>query len=38
MAERKFDFWRDHSLNYRQMALGYDRHVKLQNSDGYPKG
>ena len=35
MAERKFDFWRDHSLNYLQMAFGYDRHARLQNPDGF---
>jgi len=35
MAERKFDFWRDHSLNYLQMAFGYDRRAKLQNPDGF---
>ena len=35
MTERKFDFWRDHSLNYLQMAFGYDRHARLQNPDGY---
>jgi len=35
MAEKKFDFWRDHSLNYLQMAFGYDRHARLQNPDGY---
>lgn len=35
MAEKKFDFWRDHSLNYLQMAFGHDRHARLQNPDGY---
>jgi nitrogen fixation NifU-like protein len=35
MAERKFDFWRDHSLNYLQMAFGYDRRERLQNPDAY---
>ncbi len=35
MTERKFDFWRDHSLNYLQMAFGYDRRERLQNPDGY---
>jgi nitrogen fixation NifU-like protein len=35
MAERNFDFWRDHSLNYLQMAFGYDRRERLQNPDGY---
>ena len=35
MTERKFDFWHDHSLNYLQMAFGYNRHAILQNPDGY---
>ena len=35
MAERKFDFWRDHSLNYLQMAFGYDRNEGLENPDGF---
>jgi nitrogen fixation NifU-like protein len=35
MAERNFDFWRDHSLNYLQMAFGYDRRERLQNPDAY---
>jgi nitrogen fixation NifU-like protein len=34
MDDREFDFWRDHSLNYLQMAFGYDRHERLQNPDG----
>ena len=37
MAERKFDFWHDHSLNYLQMAFGYYRHARLQNPDGRGK-
>ncbi len=37
MIEKKFDFWRDHSLNYLQMAFDYDRHARLQNPDGYGK-
>ncbi|MGV7223932.1 MAG: iron-sulfur cluster assembly scaffold protein [Nitrospinales bacterium] len=35
MAERKFDFWHDHSLNYLQMAFGFNRHAILHNPDGY---
>ena len=35
MTERKFDFWRDHALNYLTMAFGYDRRNRLQNPDGY---
>ena len=35
MTEGKFDFWHDHSLNYLQMAFGYDRYARLQNPDGY---
>ena len=34
MVERKFDFWRDHSLNYLQMAFGYENHTRLPNPDG----
>jgi nitrogen fixation NifU-like protein len=37
MTGEKFDFWRDHSLNYLQMAFGYDRRERLKNSDGYGK-
>jgi len=37
MIEKKFDFWRDHSLNYLQMVFDYDRHARLQNPDGYGK-
>jgi nitrogen fixation NifU-like protein len=37
MVEEKFDFWRDHSLNYLQMAFGHDRHSGLQNPDGFGK-
>jgi nitrogen fixation protein NifU and related proteins len=35
MAETKFDFWHDHSLNFLQMAFGRDRYARLQNPDGY---
>jgi len=35
MTERKFDFWRDHALNYLTMAFGYDRRAQLPNPDGY---
>jgi nitrogen fixation NifU-like protein len=35
MAEEKFDFWRDHSLNYLQMAFGYERRARWQHPDGY---
>ncbi len=37
MTERKFDFWRDHSLNYLKMAFGSDRCARLQNPEGYGK-
>jgi nitrogen fixation NifU-like protein len=35
MAEEKFDFWRDHSLNYLQMAFGGDRRERVEHPDGY---
>ncbi len=37
MNEKKFDFWRDHSLHYLEMAFRYDRRERLQNPDGYGK-
>ena len=32
-----FDFWRDHSLHYLEMAFRYDRRERLQKPDGYGK-
>ena len=37
MTESKFDFWRDHSLHYLEMAFRYDRRERLQHPDGYGK-
>jgi len=37
MTVNKFDFWRDHSLNYLEMAFRHDRRERLQNPDGYGK-
>ena len=37
MTEKKFDFWREHSLHFLEMAFGYDRRERLQNPDGYGK-
>ena len=37
MTEKKFDFWRDHSLHYLEMAFRHDRRERLQNPDGYGK-
>ena len=37
MTEGKFDFWRDHSLHYLEMAFRYDRRERLQKADGYGK-
>ena len=34
---KNFDFWRDHSLQYLEMAFYYDRREKVRNSDGYGK-
>ncbi len=33
--ENTFDFWRDHSRNYLEMAFRADRHESLENPDGY---
>ena len=32
---KEFNFWRDHSLNYLEMAFRHDRRERLQNPDGY---
>ena len=37
MIEKEFDFWRDHSLHYLEMAFRYDRRERLQNPDGFGK-
>jgi len=37
MTGGKFDFWRDHSLHYLEMAFRYDRRGRLQKPDGYGK-
>jgi len=37
MAENKFDFFQDHSLQYLEMALRSDRRAQLKNPDGYGK-
>jgi len=37
MTEEKFDFWRDHSLHYLEMAFRHDRRERLQHPDGYGK-
>jgi nitrogen fixation NifU-like protein len=37
MTDKTFDFWRDHSLNYLEMAFRHDRRERLQNPDGYGK-
>ncbi|WP_022666290.1 iron-sulfur cluster assembly scaffold protein NifU [Desulfospira joergensenii] len=37
MADKEFDFWQDHSLNYLNMALSHDRQERLENPDGYGK-
>ena len=35
MTEKTFNFWRDHSRNYLEMAFRADRHESLENPDGY---
>jgi nitrogen fixation NifU-like protein len=37
MTEKKFDFWRDHSLHFLEMAFRYDKRERLQDPDGYGK-
>lgn len=37
MAEKKFDFWQDHSRNFLEMAFRTDRHERLERPDGYGK-
>ena len=37
MRVNKFDFWRDHSLHYLEMAFRHDRRERLESSDGYGK-
>ena len=37
MIEKNFDFWRDHSLHYLEMAFRYDKRERLQHPDGYGK-
>jgi nitrogen fixation NifU-like protein len=37
MTVGNFDFWRDHSLHYLEMAFRYDRRERLQKPDGYGK-
>jgi nitrogen fixation NifU-like protein len=37
MNSKEFDFWRDHSLHYLEMAFRHDRRERLQNPDGYGK-
>mgnify|MGYP006275707933 FL=1 len=35
MAEQKFDFWNDHSLEFLEMALSRDHLERVDNPDGY---
>ena len=35
MAEQKFDFWNDHSLEYLEMAMNRDHQERIENPDGY---
>jgi nitrogen fixation NifU-like protein len=34
MSEESFDFWRDHSRNYLEMAFRRDRRETVSNPDG----
>ncbi|MGD2186854.1 MAG: iron-sulfur cluster assembly scaffold protein [Desulfobacterales bacterium] len=35
MEKEKFNFWKDHSVNYLKMAFQHDQRQKLENPDGY---
>lgn len=35
MEDNSFNFWRDHSRNYLEMAFRADRHESIENPDGY---
>ena len=35
MAEQKFDFWNDHSLEFLEMAMSRDYLERVENPDGY---
>lgn len=37
MGNKTFDFWRDHSSNYLEMAFSYQKREKIANPDGYAK-
>ena len=37
MKKEKFNFWRDHSVNYLKMAFRYDKRERIENPDGYGK-
>ena len=37
MENKKFDFWQHHSLNYLKMALGHQRHEKIEDPDAHGK-
>jgi len=35
MEEKEFDFWKDHSPRYLEMALSTDKRERLEQPDGY---
>ena len=35
MAQEKFDFWNDHSLEFLEMAMSRDYQERVENPDGY---
>ncbi|MGD9044507.1 MAG: iron-sulfur cluster assembly scaffold protein [Desulfobacterales bacterium] len=37
MEKEKFNFWKDHSVNYLKMAFQHDKREKPVNADGYGK-
>lgn len=37
VADKEFDFWQDHSLNYLNMAFSQNRRERVDNPDGYGK-
>ena len=37
MEKTKFDFWKDHSHQFLEMALGHEKNERLEKADGYGK-
>lgn len=37
MSEENSDFWQKHSIEFLEMAFGYDNRERLSDADGYGK-